>query len=137
MAPETKPSWRERAKGWIGLLFAVVCLANVVAAIAWGVYMGLVTTPAREQLATTHAALLGRWQGGALSLELRPDGTVDVHDHFTHYGSKVWRFEDRDFTLWVFPVFRERFHIDALPRTDASGHESLVVNGYHLERPRL
>jgi hypothetical protein len=133
----SKASWFRRAKGWVGLAVGVLTLLNILIAAAWCIYMYAVTTPARDQLATTHADLVGRWSGGALRIEIRPDATVSVNKDHTHYGGKVWRFgPDRDFSLWIFPVFRGRFHIEGPPDKRASGEEWLIVDGYHLRRER-
>ncbi|AKV02380.1 hypothetical protein AKJ09_09043 [Labilithrix luteola] len=133
----TGPSLFERAKSWGATVAAVLVVTNIVVAAAWFVYMYLVPTPAREQLATTHGDLVGIWSGASFRLEIRPDGTVSVNKDLTHYGGKIWRFHERDFSLWVFPVFPAHFHIDAMPERRASGEEWLVVDGYHLQRARL
>lgn len=127
---------RDRGKRTARAIFAALSLSGLVLAVVWGVYYSLVPTPARDQLASTHGALIGRWRGHAMQLEIRPDATVRVHDGTSRYSGKVWRFRDRDFSLWVFPVIPAHFHVDVLPERDTSGDEWLVVDGHRLQRER-
>ena len=125
----------ERMKGWAGLLLLALVLAQVVLTAAWCVYTYAVRTPAVQQLATTHADMVGHWRGGAMSLDIEADGHITVQKG-AHYGGKIWRFEGGTFGLWVYPCVPVHFHVDVPPQKHAGGEEWLVVDGYHLRRER-
>lgn len=120
----------KRVKRTASAALLVLLVVNLLSSLGWFLYTYLVPTPAREQLATTHADLVGPWEG-AIRLDIEPDGQVLYHGQNIHYGGKAWRFENDGFRLWVFPWFPARFQLAGRPEMREGG-TFLNVDGHEL-----